>query len=404
MAGSQKLNLPDASKLHYRLKDLFNDASPEVKEYIRQNLIRREKDDPNELLKEIKRQIRKAQRQGKEWVPTPTGPLRRLFRKIRALYFAGGGGAGRAYAKTIYTASKFGLDLNHINIVNATSVGTIQALMIVLGYSAAEMKSLLLKVPADKFQDWDIWSVLTFFKYWGICRGEVMENYFKGVIQNKTGLEDPTFKELYDAGYKKEFRIITTNVTQRKMAIYSRKTTPNAKVAQIVGLACRIPLAYRPVWLKNAKGELEVFTDGGLVQNYPWGIACEPKMPLEEQLGFMFVHDPVSTYKQDHKKRSFLGTLWHYIYSLFWIMIFQTADSLSEMVKQRTVQIKIGDHNILKFTATRNEQKKLDKCGEQGVTDFIATYCKRFLLMRMKKQDKKTEVNLPYQQRKIVCR
>lgn len=395
---------------HFSTKYRLNLPIDNFHDYIRGSRLRREENTSAALVHEVDRQIKSCHRQGKKWVPKSTGSLRRFFSRIKALYLAGGGGAGRAYPAAFHEASKFGLDLNNVEVVNATSVGAIQGLMITLGYSAIDMKSQLIRLPAEQLQDWDFWSVLTFFKHWGVCRGEVMEDYFKKVIKLKTGLEDPTFKELYDAGYRKEFRVITTNVTKRGITIFSYKKTPNAKVAQIVALTCKIPIVYRPVWLRNEKGEKELFTDGGLIQNYPWGVASAPNMPLEEQLGFMFVHDPMPVLKKNHENHSFLETFWHYLRGLFWVLFFQSPDALSAMIKQQTVQIKTGDYNVLKFTATRKEQKKLDAYGRVAVTDYVAEVCgKKYASLTpgyhsVRKENQEEKGRSVRSKRRVVCR
>lgn len=299
----------------------------------------------------------------------PRGPLRQVLKKVKTLYLAGGGGAGRAYPAAISEAAEFGLDLNNVTEVNATSVGTIQGIMIVLGYTAKEMKDRLIKMPAADLQDWNFKSFFTFFKRWGLCYGKSMRQYFEDAIFEKTKLKDPTFKQLYDAGYTKEFRVITTNVTKREMAVFSYKNTPDVSVSWVLAVACGVPIMYPPGKLRNKKGEEEIFTDGGITNNYPWGIGSDPEAPLEDQLGFVF--DSQMEAFKDKQGKSILKSFWHYIYTLIWISLFHNPIPLSENVKLRTVKLKVRDHNPLNFTATKFEQANLDRAGKIGVRKYI---------------------------------
>lgn len=323
------------------------------------------------LAHEVWIQRQEAAQRGQAWEPQPRGVLCCLLNSVEAVYLAGGGGAGRAYAAAFEQAGKFGLNLNNVTVVNATSVGAIQGLMIALGYQASEMKEQLRRVRANTFQDWDVWSVLKFFKKWGVCRGEAMEEYFKWAIKRKTGLSDPTFRQLHEAGFTKDFRVFATNVSRRKMVIFSYRETPDVKVAFALALACRIPLIYPPTWIKNERGEVEAYADGGIAQNYPYGIACEPDMPLSKQLGFMFL--------QNSENPSVISSFWGYLYNLAWTMFFQTPLSFPEWMRWRTVYIETGDHSILEFTANLEQQAKLDACGRQGVKNFIKDLIQRRL-------------------------
>jgi hypothetical protein len=406
-SSKHKASLPG-----FTLHELFANLDPETRQLIKDQVFRRERNYEAELVQEILRQKARARRSGKEWIPEPKGALRKILDEgdDQLIHLAGGGGAGRFYPAVFHEASRFGHNLPKVKIINATSVGTIQQLMIALNYSASDMKIQLLRVPADKFLDWDLWSVLTAFQRWGICRGEEMENFLKKAIKEKTqkdnpqsgGLDDPTFKELYDAGYKKDFRVIITDAITGRMKICSWKRTPHEKVAAMVATACKIPVVYPPLKRINSKGKEEIYTDGGLVQNYPWGIDCKPNIAPEKHLGFMFV--------RDQEKRTKLETFWHYLYSLIWIVFFPKSDSLPEVVKNRTLQIKIGDHNILKFTATRKEQKKIDESAQRSVREYIATLCrsKLKLLPAYELKKIKKEMNYPSKKitkpRRILCR
>ncbi|MGE4348203.1 MAG: patatin-like phospholipase family protein [Candidatus Berkiella sp.] len=307
-----------------------------------------------------------------EWdrlnLPRPTPKLRHIFSKVRELFIAGGGGAGRSLPKAMSEAVKFGLDLSKVEVVCATSVGTIMGLGIVLNMSTQAMSKMLDEMPTEQFQDWSVSSITDFFQNWGLCEGKFMPSYFRKIIKHHSGLNDPSFEELYAKSHK-EFRVIVANVSKKKMTILSHKTTPKMKVAEAVGLSCSVPILYPPKWFSNEKGDLEAFADGGIIKNYPWGVGSDPNRPLEEQLGFIFVNNSAAYALNDDSDRTLIGFR-DYLCNLLTMAVFQDPLCLSDSVKARTVAISLG-WNPLKFSATPEEQRGLDKAGKQGTRRLV---------------------------------
>lgn len=298
-------------------------------------------------------------------LPKPVGANRSLLKDVTEVFIAGGGGAGRALPSAINEAVEFGLDLKKLKVVCASSVGAIVGLGIAIGMPANRMGKVLNDMPTDTFQDWSWYSLVNFFTNWGWCRGEAMPNYFKRLIKEETGLDDPTFLELYRAGYRKEFRVMTANVTRQRAAIFSHLKTPHEKVAKAVGLACSIPIIFPPQWVKNEKGDLEAYTDGGLAKNYPWGVGSLPTVPLHEQLGFIIINNN----GRGHPHENALASFWHYLRGLIILLFSQDPLCLAANVKERTVPITVN-HNPLNFNATKHEQAALDEAGRIGVRRF----------------------------------
>lgn len=317
-------------------------------------------------------------------LPKPVGHLRSLLKDVTEVFIAGGGGAGRALPSAINEASEFGLDLKKLKVVCASSVGAIVGLGIAIGMPANRMGKVLNEMPTDTFQDWSWLSVINFFTRWGWCQGETMPNYFRKMIRDETGLDDPTFLDLYKAGYRKEFRVITANVSKQRAAIFSYLKTPHEKVAKVVGLACSIPLIFPPQWVKNEKGHLEAYTDGGIAKNYPWGVGSSPSVPLHEQLGFIIINNN----GRSQPNENILASFWHYLRGLIILLFSQDPLCLAANAKERTVAVTVN-HNPLNFNATAKEQAALDEAGKIGVRRFARH------LVKIKEEAHKSSALLP---------
>lgn len=292
-----------------------------------------------------------------------------LFDSVSELFIAGGGGAGRALPSALQEAASFGLDFEKVKVVCATSVGTMVGLAVVLGIPPQEMKAILNDMPTDRFQDWSVKKVFNFFREWGLCSGKEIAFFIQKLIKDKTGLDDPTFLELYEAGYTKEFRVLTTNVSKLRTAIFSYKQTPHKRVSDVIATACSIPLVYSPRWIVNDFGELEAHTDGGLIRNYPFGFGGTTPSPIEQQLGFNFVNKGAA-YGLDNDKHQFVSSFWQYFKNLLAMILFQDPVALPDGIRDRTVIISVN-HNPLNFNASQAEQVALDKAGKEGVQNLV---------------------------------
>lgn len=310
---------------------------------------------------------------------TPPFDKSKIYSQKEEIFIAGGGGAGRALPAAFDEAEKYGLDLEKVKVVCASSVGTIQALAITLGLPTNEMISMLDGMPTDKFQDWDLWGSITNFPYtWGWCKGDFMPDYFRSLIKeitarqgkgNGEGLIDPTFKELQEAGYDKDFRVVTTNLDKGGVTIFSARTTPNKKVADAIGLSCSVPILFPPRWVVSADGKRELHTDGGVAKNYPFGVGSDSSVPLEKQLGFMFVNGADDSANEGQEKMG-INSFSEYILGLSSIMFFSHPNSLPEPIKEESIALRLN-HNSMQFSATKETQEDLDRWARQSVNSHV---------------------------------
>lgn len=291
------------------------------------------------------------------------------FAEVEELYFSGGGGAGCAYPSAVKYASDFGLDLSKVKVVCGASVGAIMALGVALEAKSGELQGLLAGMPTASFQDWSFWTLFTKLpSTWGICRGQAMPSYFRQLIKERTGLDDPTFRELYNAGFKKELRVTSTNVSRGDIDVFSYKLTPDIKVAEIVALSCSIPVVFPVKRIMNEAGKFDIHTDGGIIKNYPWGMGANKPVPNEKRLGFALVNS--FSLEQGKSITSFL----EYIYYLFMLVLFQHPLSLTEEEKRRTLTIKV-DHNPIDFTPIPTKLKYLEEQSYIAVKELAGQLC-----------------------------
>lgn len=287
-----------------------------------------------------------------------------LLSKVRELYFAGGAGAGLALRASVLECIRNGLNLDKVKVVCGTSVGALFSLALSLDIPSKDLKKTINSMPGKKFMDWSWWDSLSNFpSRWGWCKGQAIPNYCCKIIKEFTGLEDPTFLELYQAGFKKELRVITANLTRGEVGVFSYRTTPNFKVATAVSVSCSVPVLFPPTWING-----ELHTDGGIIKNYPFAVGSQ-ESDINKQLGFIFVNKATGL-RLNEIETNPINSFFKYLGSLFWSVVFQEPLTLPDEVKRRTIAIDI-DHPPWEFEATDAVQKRLNKAGRQGTINLM---------------------------------
>jgi NTE family protein len=196
------------------------------------------------------------------------------------LVLEGGGMRGFAYVGAVEILDSAGI-LKDIERVAGTSAGAIQATMIAVGYTPAEMEKLIENLPMNQFNDGTIAGGISRLRnYFGFYKGQRLSNWIEELIKNKTGDGKITFRQLHELknskGYK-DLYLTGSDITYRRLRIFSYETYPDMAIKDAVRISFSIPLYYEPVLMddegkilktKSAKN-YHLMVDGGLLSNYP---------------------------------------------------------------------------------------------------------------------------------------
>lgn len=214
------------------------------------------------------------------------------------LVLEGGGVRGLAYAGVFSVLEEKNI-LQHIEKVGGSSAGAIAGFMISMGYSAAEIDSMMQQLPVQQFNDGKggLWGKYKRVKNdFGIYEGKKFESWLQRLAKIKTGNPNISFAELHAlrlSGKKfKDLYCTGTNLSRQQLEVFSYEHTPDMPVALAVRISGGVPLYFEPVALDNdlrkiKKGDtasfINYYVDGGMLCNYPISIfdSCEEnKNPL----------------------------------------------------------------------------------------------------------------------------
>ncbi len=207
--------------------------------------------------------------------------------KYHNLVLEGGGIRGIAYCGAIQELEQRGL-LKDIRRLGGTSAGAIQASLLAVGYSAAELTDLVSEMKIQSFNDGQyifVGGTQRLIERFGWYRGDAFRKWIAGKIEQKTGSAELTFGQLHaltqqDSCFK-DLYVTVTNLTQQKAMVLSHEKFPQLSVADAVRASMSIPLYYCAVFM-DSTGKFyqrpprtvpaDVLVDGGLLMNYPIGL------------------------------------------------------------------------------------------------------------------------------------
>ncbi len=200
------------------------------------------------------------------------------------LVLEGGGVRGLAYAGVFSVLEEKGI-LQQIENVAGSSAGSVAGMLVSIGYTAAEIDSLMIELPIQKFNDGKggvVGKYRRFKNHFGIYKGQAVEKWLQQLVKFKTGDSLLTFEQLHELHIQnklyKDFYCTGTNLSKQQLEIFSYTHTPSMPIALAVRISGGVPLYFEPVALDNQLQKIKksdtvsfvnYYVDGGMLNNYP---------------------------------------------------------------------------------------------------------------------------------------
>ena len=183
------------------------------------------------------------------------------------LIFEGGGVKGIAYVGAMQVLSQRGV-LDDICRVGGTSAGAINALIFALGYDIREQREILQSTDFRQFMDDSfgaIRDIRRLAKKFGWHKGEFFSDWLGGLIKDRLGDENATFRDLKEAN-RPDLYVIGTNLSTGFSETFSCERNPDMPVLKAIRISMSIPLFFAAVRFGARE---DVYVDGGVMLNYP---------------------------------------------------------------------------------------------------------------------------------------
>jgi len=283
------------------------------------------------------------------------------------LVFEGGGVKGIAYAGALQVLTDCGI-LPQIKQVAGTSAGAITATLVALGYTAPEIRSIIMSMDFKTFEDG--WDPLRLPTEYGLYKGDAFLTWIQKMIAGKanTGAA-ATFADLYNQNGIGLF-VFATDLNIYDVKQFSHLDTPNVPIAEAVRASMSIPMFFKAWKFSNNMPNDHIYVDGGVVLNYPLTVFDSPQAPDNPQtLGF-FLYD-----KNGNKKPNTLAynELIPYCKALFETLLDSQVIDFDEDESMGKRSVKIDDFGIAAtdFDLTQQQKEQLYNSGVNYTEAFL---------------------------------
>lgn len=191
------------------------------------------------------------------------------------LVLSGSGARFPAFLGVLNYASKhvYPCMMSQLAMLLGSSGGAAVCLLIALGYHLSFLERLSFRLEYNDLRSLDIACLLTDF---GIDTGYKFERLFKTLIKHKLGNALATFADLWAARHI-DLRITGTNITQRKLEVFSKDTTPDMPLWLAVRISTSLPLVFTsPKWHEDH------YTDGALLASFPIHLLPQDQIGVDD--------------------------------------------------------------------------------------------------------------------------
>lgn len=183
---------------------------------------------------------------------------------IKHLVLSGGAIVGFAFFGTLHTLIKNKhLNIDEIETIHATSIGTVVAVSLTLGYELDVLKTYLMDRPWKELYKIDFNSVVRAIREGGMFGRDELLKTIEPLLLGKDLSIDITLDEFH-AFNQKEIHFYTTKYDTLDLIDLSYKTHPKWKLVDAVFASSCLPILFIP-WLY----EDTYYVDGAFVMNYP---------------------------------------------------------------------------------------------------------------------------------------
>ena len=274
--------------------------------------------------------------------------------------FGGGAIRGAAYAGAVKALEELNIKPEN---VGGSSVGSIVAALMAVGYTADELREIFLDVNFDLFRDFQFGLGPKF----ALSKGEVFLDWIRDLIEQKFYGESyekgknkaVTFREI-----EKNLYIITTDLSNFECKEFSKFETPDFEIATAVRISCSMPGLMKPLEYNNT-----LLVDGDLQKSVPmWRLSKNLISDDERILEFRLEGDYEGS---DKNALDYVNTIYSCITSIATSFI---VDCYGQKDKYDYIVINTGGVIVVDFNYPREKREDLVKSGyDQTIEYFTKT-------------------------------
>ena len=241
-----------------------------------------------------------------------------------------------------------------------SSVGSVFAGLMAVGYNADEIKEIMFEVNYELFKDIQ----LAIGPKFALCKGDVFLDWLRENIERKfygDSYKKGMHKAVTFSDLAKNLVIITTDLSNFECKEFSKFETPDFEVAKAIRISSSMPGLMQPVEYNN-----RLLVDGDLQKSAPmWSLTPNLQPQNERIMEFRLEGDFQGN---DHNAVEFLNAIYSYATTT-------GTKFLKELYGRRDkydyVVLDTGDLNIVDFNVSKERRQSLIDNGYSQTKEYF---------------------------------
>ena len=278
------------------------------------------------------------------------------------LLFGGGAIRGVAYCGALKALEEHNVVFDTLA---GSSVGSVFAGFMAVGYNADEIKKIMFQVNYELFKDIQ----LAIGPQFALSKGEVFLEWLREQIERKFYGEDykkGTHKAVTFADLDKNLVVITTDLSNFECKEFSKTATPDFEVATAIRISSSMPGLMKPFEYNNM-----VLVDGDLQKSAPmWSLTKSLQPENERILEFRLEGDFQGN---DHNAVEFLNAIYSYATRTGTKFL---KDLYGSRDKYDYVILDTRDLNIVDFNISAEKRQELVDNAYAQTTEYLESTLK----------------------------
>lgn len=236
-----------------------------------------------------------------------------------------------------------------------TSIGSVIALLLSIGFTISEIKTIIWAIPFEKYQSIDF---SLFTSEFGTSRAEHIIKLIIAIMKQKNISKDITFKDHYDLTGK-YLAINGSNISTCETIIYDYINSPSMCILDAVRISIAYPLIFTPI--KSATNDYLI--DGGLFE--PYLIELFDNVPIDKKIGVLL-----------HSKQKPIESIEDYISGIMSSIMTQREHKLLKQYKNCTIVIDSSNISSLNLSITEQDKEMMFNNGAKCAEEFFSSISK----------------------------
>ena len=243
------------------------------------------------------------------------------------------------------------IDLTKLKAIAGSSIGSLLALLIVLGFTIDEIWEFIYNLNIEKMMKPNFCLLL---EKCGIETGQSICNLLEEIIYRKTNIKHITFKQLYEIT-NIHYTIVGSCLTTKEVVYFDHIKTPLLKVSMAIRISISIPGLFTPVTINNKK-----YIDGAILNNYPMNIF---EKEMDKTIGVLIGNEYNTDFKYPEE----------YVLAIMNLFMCNYYEKSAQKYSNNTVLVNKIPKKVSVFGFNIDNETKIDlyNCGIEAVNDFV---------------------------------